>query len=446
MENSAKENILRSWKEIANYLGYDQRTCYRWEQRFGLPVHRAEGGAAKSRVIAYKDELDRWFQATFVNSSHPVPANPAPRIAVRRLLLGIVPVAAVAAYLIVRAVTAANAQPADFHIRGSTLIILNESGKEIWRRDTKIDGLLDETKYRLLFQFAHPEAFPSRLPSLVIKDIDGDGRNEVLIAAKTTADALGEGTLLCYDSRGTERWRFQAGRELTYGGRVCPADYRIYGFTLYDINRDGRSEIFVSSFNYPWEPCQIAVLDARGNLIGEFWNAGYVMDIVFADLDGDGREELYAAGVNNEYGGGFLAVFDPAHIRGASPQGPRYSFAGLEPGSEVYYIDFPRSDVSLADGSIVAGNARIEAMANRRLRIVSHMDLMYEFAIGMRCMSVRGSHGFVSAHKRFAAEGKVHSTIGDAYYEDLRSGLRYWDGSKWVLNPTPDLRNVRTSR
>ncbi len=71
MSEMAKDNLLRSWKDISAYLGCDTRTCYRWEKNHGMPVHRAEGGEMKSPVFAYKDELDSWFQQTFKNS-HPV--------------------------------------------------------------------------------------------------------------------------------------------------------------------------------------------------------------------------------------------------------------------------------------------------------------------------------------------------------------------------------------
>ena len=68
MGEISKDNLLRSWKEIAAYLGCDVRTCHRWETDRGMPVHRAEGAETKSPVFAYKDELDRWFQGTFKNS------------------------------------------------------------------------------------------------------------------------------------------------------------------------------------------------------------------------------------------------------------------------------------------------------------------------------------------------------------------------------------------
>jgi TolB-like protein/Flp pilus assembly protein TadD len=55
---SARE-VLQSWKEISAYLGRDIRTCRRWEEHLGLPVHRLNG-SPKARVLAYKDEIDWW--------------------------------------------------------------------------------------------------------------------------------------------------------------------------------------------------------------------------------------------------------------------------------------------------------------------------------------------------------------------------------------------------
>ena len=52
--------VLQSWKDISAYLGRDVRTCRRWEERLGLPVHRLNG-SPKARVMAYKDEIDRWL-------------------------------------------------------------------------------------------------------------------------------------------------------------------------------------------------------------------------------------------------------------------------------------------------------------------------------------------------------------------------------------------------
>jgi len=51
---------LESWKAISSYLGRDIRTCQRWERELGLPIHRLDASPA-ARVLAYKDEIDRWL-------------------------------------------------------------------------------------------------------------------------------------------------------------------------------------------------------------------------------------------------------------------------------------------------------------------------------------------------------------------------------------------------
>ncbi len=54
-----EREILDSWKEIADYLGRDIRTCQHYERKLGLPVHRLDR-SARARVFAYRDELDSW--------------------------------------------------------------------------------------------------------------------------------------------------------------------------------------------------------------------------------------------------------------------------------------------------------------------------------------------------------------------------------------------------
>jgi phage terminase Nu1 subunit (DNA packaging protein) len=53
--------ILNSWKEISNYIGRGVRTVQRWEELYGLPVHRA-AGRDRSAVYALSDEIDAWLR------------------------------------------------------------------------------------------------------------------------------------------------------------------------------------------------------------------------------------------------------------------------------------------------------------------------------------------------------------------------------------------------
>jgi len=54
---------LDSWKEIANYIGREIRTRIRWHKKLGLPIYRINKKSSRSRVFAYKKEIDQWFKA-----------------------------------------------------------------------------------------------------------------------------------------------------------------------------------------------------------------------------------------------------------------------------------------------------------------------------------------------------------------------------------------------
>jgi hypothetical protein len=57
-----KKERLDSWKEIAEYLNRTERTCFRWNKELDLPIYRINKKSQRSKVFAYKSELDTWFE------------------------------------------------------------------------------------------------------------------------------------------------------------------------------------------------------------------------------------------------------------------------------------------------------------------------------------------------------------------------------------------------
>jgi CheY-like chemotaxis protein len=55
------DRFLSSWKEIATFFGRGVRTVQRWEQSFGLPVHRPSR-ADRNIVFAKASELEAWIR------------------------------------------------------------------------------------------------------------------------------------------------------------------------------------------------------------------------------------------------------------------------------------------------------------------------------------------------------------------------------------------------
>ena len=74
MSNVAKDQ-LHGWKEIATYLGRDERTAKRWEKQRGLPVRRIPG-SGRANVYILIPELEAWLSA---DAAVPLPAAPESR-------------------------------------------------------------------------------------------------------------------------------------------------------------------------------------------------------------------------------------------------------------------------------------------------------------------------------------------------------------------------------
>ena len=206
--NGKKENILTSWKEIAAYLDRDVRTCVRWEQRYGLPVHRLERDS-KAKVFAYKDQIDEWLaersalarSPAVCGSSGPtlVPALPGPFRPGRPGRRGLFPVLPGAGR---------SRRTGRFPHPGSDAHRDRREGtRAVAPRHAPARSREGETSTASVSRRRDAGAdYVPVWPYVMIRDIDGDGRPEVLFSTQTISEDR-EGTLICFDDRGTELWR-----------------------------------------------------------------------------------------------------------------------------------------------------------------------------------------------------------------------------------------------
>ncbi len=242
-----------------------------------------------------------------------------------------------------------DAQPADFRMAGRTLVIVNKAGRELWRYDAGLEKPAGERFYRNRFrgEEAPPEngfAVRGALPLLLIQDLDGDGRKEVLFAPRDAES--GEGAdLVLIDGRGAVRWVFPAGLEARIGTRPCPPDYQASFIETRDFDRDGTREILFAARALREPVTRVVLLNPKKEILGEYWNSGDLDLAGFADLNRDGREEIILAGRNEEFRQPCLIVFEALAMDGCSPQGPEFRIAGRGRGSEIYALRFPSAPV-----------------------------------------------------------------------------------------------------
>jgi len=231
-----QESRLASWKEIAAFLGVDERTCQRWEKKFGLPVQRLED-AAKSRVFANRSDLERWRRSAFKNGAaggggasprpQAAPEDNGPENRLRRpkagrtrvLIAALILAAAAAAGLLSFGLS--DRQPADFRIEAPFFVALNKHGRELWRFDTQLADLGEEPFTRRVFQrpYVGDSVFGivhRSQPLLLMEDIDGDGRNETLYVPVSREDKK-VGRIFKFDFKGRLGWVFDANAAVTAG-------------------------------------------------------------------------------------------------------------------------------------------------------------------------------------------------------------------------------------
>jgi len=443
--NSNPPDRLVSWKEISAYLGIDERTCQRWEKKYGLPIRRIDP-ATKSRVFAFKTELDEWrermsgLNGSFredKNNGRPAPA--ADRTG-RPFLFWAAGVFVIlgGALILLLAHPFADRKPADFRIDGPFLVILNEAGHELWRYNTELGNLRDDKYYRSRFQkdlLVTEDNLTSTIePLLIIKDFDRDNHREVLFAP-TTTDDLKSGQLILFDDRGEKRWTHAPGPAIRVGNRDFLGEYATAFVEARDLNGDGREEIIWCSHARGEYPTRTLLLDAANRTLGEYWNAGQFNEIGFADLNRDGREEILLGGQNEEYHRPCFVVLDSRDMKGSSPQSPAYQFPDSSPGREKYYMLFPITAVDRLAGPGITFDL-LDVIGGQAIELTSSVSgIQYYFAFSLNLIKTTATDVFEKIYGEKVREGHIREPFDKGRIEnELSAGIRYFDGQsgKWV--------------
>jgi hypothetical protein len=138
--------------------------------------------------------------------------------------------------------------------------------------------------------------------------------------------------------------------------------------------------IVVASRHYPQYPSQVALIDASGKTVSEYWHSGHLDYLALADVDGGGRQEIVTLGVSNGYNQATMVVLDPDHVSGASVESarPELQIHGMGIAHEKLRVLFPRSDLNLATSRYNVG--RELSVGNGIIR-----DAVEECAEYLRC-------------------------------------------------------------
>lgn len=446
---------LGSWKEIADYLGINVRTAYRWERDRELPVHRIPGSPA-GRVFAYTAELDRWLHSRedtespnqgdggpavgsgSVNPLVSAPAAPAeldgndsPAPAARQMRRGmLLPAAAVLAIALivggVLLVTVGGADPpvTRLQLEGKILTAFGARGKILWRKEFG-QPLIQNAIHRMTSSLAVQDAGE---PPYRIVDLDDDLRGEVLVMTGNDSTEFASFTLHCLNADGSERWRYNPGETLTFGRDKINADWRIEYFFTDDLDGDNRSEIILNSRHVSFFPARITVLESDGTVRCRFTNGGWIYYLGTHDLDGDGRKEVLCAGTNNGYRKGVLAVLDAGGPDTAFPQPdtPEHRCPSLPAVAPKYYLLFPRDCLNQRFSEVDRGcldTCQVHAdqvwlrQETRIPMLRTSVEVIFILDRALQALQATFVDGYEMVHQELYARGKLDHPFSPAEIE-----------------------------
>jgi hypothetical protein len=439
--------VIEGWKEIAKYFDRSVRSVQAWESQ-GLKIHRFQ-----KRVLAYVDDLEEYKSTRLlmppnpqtssdipqeVESDHlasgqevknsisePTPLGPPSRArglwSTRQIYvaIGALAVASLSAILlVVRPHT--YGVPALCELRASTLIVKDAQGRQLFRH-----------------QFTEPMASLDQLslPRVwAAGDIDGDGQTELVFAYRPpfnpeTLDRT-PSEVFCFSPVGRIKWRFVPGRPVVtdHAGKKYFPPYFAAAIKLLAGREPGEVRIVVSSIHHMEYPSQVAVLNGRGKLIGEYWHPGWLRLIASADIDHSGNEKILLAGINNGEHSATLIVFDPARVSGTAKQlgDAKFGFPGMPRGTEEAVVLFPRSCVSRLGPRSISYNrdSELRVTKDRIFVIVTEgfgepevPRLTYELDYDLNVLSVEPNEAFGWKHAEMEKQGILDHKLTP---EDLR--------------------------
>lgn len=322
-------------------------------------------------------------------------------------------------------------------VRGNTLAALGTDGKILWEKTFQTTLETEPSWERIAsgnWSVGHEKL-------LYVGDLDRDGIKEIIVLEGMADPAFTSNKLCCLNENGNVKWQFKPGESLQYGNEIFDDLWRIGFFLIDDLDGDGRNEVIVNSHHRLWFPSKISVLDHNGQILGHYYHSGWVASIAVRDLDGDGRQELLCGGTNNEFGNGVLFVLDVRKINGSSPRTGNRAYQGLNlpSGHEKFYIILPRDCINRAimeKGSAVVrcSSSSIDVYIHSYSPNFNSGAAIFILNDRLALNNVVANSEYLALHHHLESVRILNHPFAPTELTRLEP-LLYWDGERFIREP-----------
>lgn len=315
-----------------------------------------------------------------------------------------------------------------------TLMSTSRSALEVYNRG---DELLWQLPVASISDWSEREAL--RIHDTRVMDLNGDGRNEVVTILPSPSADNHANSLRVYDGK-KNILLVKTLRDTTINFLTnhYEASLLFSDLVAADYQGSGKQEI-ITGVGFGRSPWHLVRLDHTLGTIGTYWHFGF-NHIYQVHLDGSGREEVVLCGVNqvDEPKSGQLAeitVLDPTRIVGNTEAASTHGFGFQPSNAELFCVKIPENDMQKALGlkqnmpALLSSENELQFSVNSTSPDGPHFEFV--FTKDMYVKEVKFGSQDVWIHAKLKKDGKIRSTFGQQYLEDLKNAVRYWDGKEW---------------
>jgi hypothetical protein len=307
--------------------------------------------------------------------------------------------------------------PAYYQFNGPILSAYNKNHKFLWNQEFQED-----------LEFLNEDR-DNNYRRKAIGDINGDGKNELLFS-------LRRGQSLCINHKGKILWKYDDHQPAQYGENNYTNGYNAYFHTIHDFNKDGKNEIFIAYIHERYFPVKIIRFSEAGDVLDIFYNSGHINSSLIFDYDGNGNDEFFFSGTNNDYNQGIVFALKYPHYSGHSPQlNLRYVLKSdsADHRPPWLYLRFPRPDMlpEYIHRPTIAGIFR--ESENRmtvimRIDDISHLNYFCDERFNVLSFDV----GDTFFRQFNTPKQSIWEQIDQKKFEEAMKKLQFWNGETFV--------------
>ncbi len=334
------------------------------------------------------------------------------------ILAGSLAVVALAALFVFRPAHTPNPQRAT--VVGTKLTAFDDAGHAIWRY--QFPGPLLPIAAGSNFDL-------SQNSETYVQDLNGDGKNEVLVAASHGVKDESSDELYCFAANGRLLWHYQPHADFSFVGRKASGPWKLR--TLMIVTEATSRAVWAAFSDPVFAPTLVASVDAVGHAQIRFVSSGNVNDMT--NVVTQQGTFILAGGINNEYRTASLAILDSHQPPAASPQTPgnRFECLNCPSGRPLRYVLLPRSEVNVGSGMpynwVTSLYRRGGTIAVSTMEQSPGITELIELSGDLVPKNISFGAGYREAHERLEQLGRIDHKWADCEEQKHPAIARIWD-------------------